>query len=477
MFLAVLTLLFNNLLFSETTISLTDFHGGSFSFNLGFDTDFMYGSRGDALRMGGAQSTLDSQISFTSYNPAALSYLNYTTASVGLVPVSIISSNVLYGLAKTVAGDTLKEGTFNEFLKKTVNDQLTSSFESMTKSAGVTTTMDNVDAYFGQTTGLTGFEVMAPFANGQAALAFARENKTSLDLSLMLTGLEATVIVDSSDHITITAQVSALINFRADNIVTSFGVGRKLTPEWGIGIVAEHYDSRFYLNGRGEIDGSATYNSVTKQFNTNENDSLAQKAYADIIGEGWGLRFGTSYHFLNDTLELGADASVQPEITYRGKPDILYHTIPDSIDSVDFTKTQAKTYTGADGTLKLKLPSFARFTFAYKGGVTTVLNYTHYFDSYCLQYKNSTDNIQMYLNMMDSVNLGFNFGIWQIGAGVIYSKLYQKTNGEDKNLVWFPLPMLSTGVVIPFGDYLKWEVDLFVFPLSVLKTAISYSFK
>jgi hypothetical protein len=66
--------------------------------------------------------------------------------------------------------------------------------------------------------------------------------------------------------------------------------------------------------------------------------------------------------------------------------------------------------------------------------------------------------------------------VFQLGAGAIYSRVYQKTNGVQKNIAWLAIPMLSTGAVIPVGDYLKWEIDLFVFPMAVLKTAITYSF-
>ncbi len=472
-----LILIFTIPLFSDTSILLKDFHGGSFSFNAGFNTDWMYGSRGDALREGGAMSTLDGTPSFTSYNPAVLCYLPYGSASMGFVPVSVISSDFFYGIAKDFAGSSLKGATFGDFLKGTVNDGLTSAFKSITVSAGVSTTVDSVDATFGQTTGLMGFEIMVPFAKGQAAFAFARENKTSVDLSMMLTGLDASVnISDPSQpllNIDMAAKVNAILNFQTDNIVTSFGVGRKLTQDWGIGCVAEHYDSRFTLGANAEVDGTASLNgNPPLEFNTNPGNSLSQSAYADLIGEAWGLRFGTSYHFLKDSLELGADFSAQPQITYKGTPSVLLHTIPDSIDLSDFTKTQEKTISGLDNTLKIKIPSFARLTFAFKSGIGGTLNYTHYFDSYRLTYGTNEFDLQM----MDSINCGLNFGVFQLGGGAIYSRVYEKTNGVQKNIAWLAIPMLSTGVVIPVGDYLKWEVDLFVFPLAVLKTAITYSF-
>jgi hypothetical protein len=477
----ILLSLFAHPLLSKTTITLNEFNGGSFSFNLGFNADWMYGSRGDALRMGGAMSTLDNTPSFTSYNPAVLCYLKSGTASMGFVPVSIISSDVFYGMAKSFAGNQLKGNTFNDFLKGTVNDALNGSngpLKDITIAPGVTTNVDNVDASFGQTTGLMGFEIMAPFAKGQAAFAFARENKASVDLSMMLTGLDALVNVkDPSQpllNIDMRAKLNAVLNFRADNIVTSFGVGRKLTPEWGVGCVAEHYDSQFLLDGKAEADGTATYSGTTMSFNTNPGNSLEQSANADINGEAWGLRFGTSYHFLKDSIELGADVSVQPQINYRGTPEVMMHTIPDTIDLSDFTKTQLQPITITSGSLQLKLPSFIRLTAAFKG--SAVINYTHYFDSYRLKYNNGTDNMEFDLQMMDSANLGFNFGVFQIGAGAIYTRVYEKTNGVQKNIAWLAIPMFSTGAVIPIGDYLKWEIDLFVFPMSVLKTAITYTF-
>ena len=467
---------------AETSIVLQEFDGGSLSFNMGFNTDWMYGSRGDALRSGGAMSTLDVQPSFTSYNPAVLCFLPSATASLGLVPVSIISSDIFYGIIKSFAPDVITGNDFNGFLTGMVNDGLSSGLGSaVTIAAGVSTDISGIDASFGQTTGLMGFEIMVPFARGQAAFAFARENKTSIDMSMMLTGLEALISVSDPDQplmdIDMRAKVNAVMNFRVDNIVTSFGVGRKLTPDWGIGCVAEHYDSRFLLDGRAEADGTATYSGTTMEFNTNEGNSLEQRAMANIVGEAWGLRFGTSYHFMNNTLELGADFSVQPQINFKGSPEVLLHTIPDSIDLSDFTKTTVKNVDIMEGSLKLKLPSFLRLTFAARGGAGFTLNYTRYFDSYSLKFNNGFDDMEYHFQMMDGVNLGVNFGVFQIGAGAIYSRIYQKTNGVQENIAWLALPMLSTGAVIPIGDYLKWEIDLFVFPLSVLKTAITYTFK
>jgi hypothetical protein len=342
---------------------VNSFHAGSADFNLGFNTDWLYGSRGDALRMGGAQSTLDFNPSFTSYNPAVLAYIPSGTVSIEFVPYDILSSN-LVGL--------FIDGGVNKILKTNGDDALASVFKNVTLSAGVSTDLDSVSAYVGQSAGFTGFEIMVPFAKGQASFAFARENKTSVDLSIMITGLEAQVHVSDPDlpanDIDLSAKLDAIANFNSDNIVTSFGVGRKLTPEWGIGCVAEHYDSRFVVDAQASVGGAATFNGTTESFNTDEHNSLAQTAYADLTGDAWGLRFGTSYHFFKDSIELGADFSIEPEISYKGKPEILYHTLPSSIDTSDFTKTVAKSVDDANGTLKMKLPSYARFTFGWKAG-------------------------------------------------------------------------------------------------------------
>jgi hypothetical protein len=104
------------------------------------------------------------------------------------------------------------------------------------------------------------------------------------------------------------------------------------------------------------------------------------------------------------------------------------------------------------------------------------INYTHYFDGYSMKFKSATDDMEFNLDMMDALRIGFNFGYFQIGGGAIYSKVYEKNNGELKMLQYFVLPVLSTGVVIPVGDYLKWEVELFAIPLPALKTAITYTF-
>jgi hypothetical protein len=79
--------------------------------------------------------------------------------------------------------------------------------------------------------------------------------------------------------------------------------------------------------------------------------------------------------------------------------------------------------------------------------------------------------------MMQDIRIAFNFGGFQIGGGGIYTRVWQKdNNGNTKNLLWMIMPVLSTGTVIPVGDYLKWEIELLAFPSPMFKTAITYAF-
>jgi hypothetical protein len=456
-------------------MEMKDFNGGNFSFNMAFDSDWIYGSRGDGLRQGGAVSTLDFNPSFTSYNPAVLAFLKNGQASLDLVPFPILSSDT--------AGLFMKGG-FNGTLKDQVNSQLKSSLDGQSGlivDPSVSTNINSIDASASEGTGFTGFEIMAPFAKGQAGVGFAREDKQSMNLTMMLTGLETELnLTDPSNsmiNIDVRAKLNAIMNFQADNIVTSFGIGRKLTPDWGVGAVVDHYESRFLLNASANGDGTATYNGTTMEFNTSPDNSLAQSASANLTADAWGLRFGSAYHFNNNSLELGADFSVEPELQFTGPSSAITHMIPDSIDLSDFTKTTETIEPNANGTVLIKMPSYGRLTFAWNSGFVGMINVTHYFDDMYFIAYNSTGREELHLDMMQDIRIAFNFGAFQFGGGGIYTRIWEKdTSGNSKNVAWLVLPVLSTGTVIPFGDYLKWEIEILALPLPTFKTSITYSF-
>ena len=343
-------------------------------------------------------------------------------------------------------------------------------------SSGFSPNINSVDASVSEGTGFTGFEIMAPFAKGQAGFGFAREDKQSLDFTMMLTGFQTELnITDPSvplENIDVKAALNAIINLQADNIVTSFGVGRKLTNDWGVGAVLDHYDSRFLLNASASADGTATQSGEPAvEFNTNTYNSTAQSANANLVSDAWGLRFGTAYHFNQDNLELGVDFSVEPELKYSGPSSAISHVIPDT------SKTIENIDPNANGTILIKMPSYGRLSFAWKSGFTGVINVTHYFDDMYFIAYNATGRQELHLDMMQDIRIAFNFGGFQIGGGGIYTRVWQKdNNGNTKNLLWMIMPVLSTGTVIPVGDYLKWEIELLAFPSPMFKTAITYAF-
>ena len=447
---------------STPQVAVVNSSGGNISANMGFDSDWMYGSRGDGLRQGGAVSTLDYNPSFTSYNPAVLAFLNNGQASLDL-GLPILSSG-LVGL--------FMNGGVDGTVKKAINTPLTDnsgnptmSMFGLTMNNGFSPNFNSVIINASEGTGFTGYEIMVPFAKGQAGFGYAREDKQSLDLTLMLTGLQTELnVTDPSNpslNIDVKAEINAILNLQADNIVTSFGIGRKLTPEWGVGAVLDHYDSRFLLNASGGATGTATYNATTTPLGGDPDHSLDQSATANLTSDAWGLRFGTSYHFNKDTLELGADFSVAPELKFSGPASAISHIIPQTIDLADFTKTIETSDPNVNGTVLIKMPSYGRLTFAWKSGFVGTINVTQYFDDMYFIAYNPTGRDELHLNMMQDVRIAFNFGGFQFGGGGIYTRVWEKdTTGVSKNLAWLFLPVFSTGTVIPFGDYLKWEVEL-----------------
>jgi hypothetical protein len=462
---------------SNVSEKMTYFKGGSFNINFGFDTDSIYGARGDAARMGGSQSTLDFNPSFTSYNPACLAFLKTSVASMDLVPGPLLSSRMAEKFMSKDMGTTIRDS---------INDNMDDAFKDY-NSSGIVTRLDSVGVTVEQQSGFTGFEIMVPFANNQASIAFARENKFSMDASIIQNGFNTILEIgnksNSSVSVTMTAAVDSTAQVQLNNIVTSVGIGRQFTPEWGVGAVVEHYDSNIIGDAKVNITGTAR--------NSNSGDmgigDLSQYGYGNLYGEAWGLRFGTSYHFLSDALELGADFSIQPEIQYKGSANAIYHIISQNIAPTDTNVYTEERTVEESGTLKMKLPSFMRLTFAFKAGMVVSLNYTHYFDSLAMKYNltqiysdasgtsYSNNSGEVGLDMMDDLRLGLNFGVFQIGGGAIYSRAYSTKDGKTTQS-YFAIPVLSTGFTIPFGDHLKWEVELLASTLPVGKTAITYNF-
>jgi hypothetical protein len=171
------------------------------------------------------------------------------------------------------------------------------------------------------------------------------------------------------------------------------------------------------------------------------------------------------------------DFSVEPELKYSGPSSAISHVIPDTIDINDISKTIENIDPNANGTILIKMPSYGRLSFAWKSGFTGVINVTHYFDDMYFIAYNATGRQELHLDMMQDIRIAFNFGGFQIGGGGIYTRVWQKdNNGNTKNLLWMIMPVLSTGTVIPVGDYLKWEIELLAFPSPMFKTAITYAF-
>jgi hypothetical protein len=303
----------------------------------------------------------------------------------------------------------------------------------------------------------------------------------ALDFNMLLNGTEVLLnLKDTTNNIIdvdARAKISAVANLSVRNVVTTVGFGRKLTPIWGIGFVLERYESNFYGDARAQMDASAQFAGNLFEFNTNPGNSLDQYIHGDLSAEAWGFRFGTSLHSPDDSVETAVDFSIQPELKYAGSVNGVYHTPPSSIDISDVTKTDEKTVNNADWPVTIKLPSFARVTLAWKPGAVIAFNYTHYFDPFYVNVGQDRAS----LDMIDAFRLGFNFGVFQFGGGVILTNISSKsvdqiTGVETRTLMWFPVPVFSTGFVIPWGKYVETEIELIAVPFPALKSAVTYNF-
>ncbi len=465
-----------NLTYAKTNFGIKEFNGGSVDFSLTFFTDSFFGSRGDALRNGGVVSTLDYQQSFTSYNPACLAFQKKSTVSMSFIPFGFFGTGLVEGLLGK---------NMNDEIKKMFDEKLEDAFKDMTKTAGVETKISSLKAYLGQAPSIMGWEGMFPLAAGKTAIGLAREEKFTLEMKTLINGIETLVNITDDENplldMALRAKVNAIINLEIRNVVTSIGLGRQIIDEWGIGTVLEKYDTKFYINGSALVDGVATLSGTTLEFNTNESNNLDGLINADYNAEEWGLRIGTSYHFLKDTLETAIDFSIQPELKLKGSGETLYHSLPDTIDTSDFTKTK-ETREKIPENFFIKIPSFMRFTFAWKPGMVLTINYIHYFDPFYIKYIDSKKEVKMFLNMMDSFRIGFNFGgYFQLGGGITLANEGIETvdfekNETKKEIIWFPVPVLSTGFSFPIGDYIKTEILLLALPAPIFKTSLTFNF-
>lgn len=460
--------------YSKTITDIDGFYGGYVDLRMGFYSDSLYGARGDGQRMGGTVSTLDFHQSFSSYNPACLAVQRYPVVAMSFIPSGFVSTDTM---GKVVGVD----------LGKTVTDALNKTVDDITKdmylAPGVDPKFESAKVSMGQEPGITGFEWMVPFAKNNAGYGVAREEKSMFKMSALVNGGSANVRLsdDTLGSVTITAQFSAdiMVDVDARYIQTSIGIGRKMTPAWSMGVALDRYESRISANGSMSVQGMVSDNDnifpdETFGDNPDGSDSLDAKGFADLTAEAWAFRVGTTYHFGNDEGEVGLDFAVNPELKYKGDMYFIHHNLPDTIDMANMDQTVLMQVDTPDD-IRIKLPSFGRVTLAWKPGIVLAFNYTRYFEPMYIIMDKSKQSV--YLN--DAIRLGFNFGGFQMGGGVYFSKQESETEKDGtvtKSYKYYTVPVASLGFVFPVGTYMDCETVLMALPMPVLKCAVSYKF-
>ncbi len=484
-FLLVLLLVFSSLYADEMNITLNEFSGGSLDLNMRIYTDSLYGARGDGVRMGGTVSTLDFHPSFTSYNPACLAFQKGPVVSMSGIPFEAIGSPLVEFFMGEKFSDTAKD-EFDKQLDKSIRD-----IDNMTVDPAVTIGAKGVKAYMAQGNAIMGLEGMLPFARENAAIAVAREEKFTLEMNMLLNGIEALVnMTDPADptfDMSMRAKVDGAAILKMNTIVTSIGLGRKITQQWGIGVVLEHIDTNVTLNGRAAAEATGTLFGSTLEYNTNEKNSLEQTAVGSLNANAWGLRVGTSVHAPGDIAEVALDFSIQPNMLFAGTGDLTTHMPPKEsgdliLDFLSGSTSTEETHESLEGsTIRMKLPSFMRAGIAWKPGPVLAFNYTRYFDDFSITFDNKNASGRFALSMTDAFRVGFNFQYFQMGGGIILAKEIMRQ--EDKNsgkgtmtTVEMPIPVFSMGWIIPMGQYIINEWQFLAVPMPFLKTAITYNF-
>jgi len=471
-------------IYSETKMTINEFSGGDLNFSVKFNTDTLYGSRGDGLKTGGTVSTLDFMPSFTSNNPSCLAFIKKPIFSMMISPIEINDDISEVFIGKTF--DTEMLDSINDSIEDGINDN-----EDMNVAPGVETKIKSIKADLAQANSILGFEGMLPLAQNQAGIAIAREERISTEIDLLLNGISTMVnLTDTDDpgfNMSLRANVDGAANFKIKNIVTSVGLGRQLNKFWGIGAALEYIDSRFILNGQGDIDAIGTIASTTLEYNTNENNSLKQEISGELYCQRWALRFGSAVHAPNDVAEFAVDFSIQPELAFAGNVDGVYRSLPKDSDDIiiDFLSGMPETEThsveNTNGDLRIKIPSYMRVILAWKPGPVLSLNYTRYFDAFDVKYETSDVYGHAFLDLRDAFRIGFNFEWFQFGGGVIlshegYTTIDKKKAEIESGNTWFVIPLFSIGGGIPFGSYVRAEYVLFAFPMPFLKMALTVTF-
>ena len=470
--------------YAEIKMTINEFSGGKLDFFVKFNTDALYGARGDGLKTGGTVSTLDFMPSFTSNNPACLAYIKSPVFSMMLNPIEISDS-----IAEVFIGKT-----FDSEMTRAINDGIKDAIENnedFDTSPGVETKMEEVKASLAQVNTVLGFEGILPVAQSQAGIALSREERFSTEINLLLNGLGTLInITDTDDpgfNMALRANIDGATNFKIKNVVTSVGIGRQLNKFWGIGAALEYIDSRFILNGQADINAIGTLSSTTLEYNTNENNSLKQEIAGELYCQRWALRFGTTLHAPNDIAEFALDFSIQPELKYSGNINGVYRSLPkESSDIIsDFmssmTETETHNIENTSGDLKIKIPSFMRVILAWKPGPVLSFNYTRYFDAFDIKYETDYVYGNGFLDLRDAFRIGFNFEWFQFGGGVIlahegYTTIDKKKDETKSEDTWFIIPLFSLGGGIPLGSYVRAEYVLFAFPMPILKMALTVTF-
>lgn len=470
--------------YAEIKMTINEFSGGNLNFSVKFNTDMLYGSRGDGLKTGGTVSTFDFLPSFTSNNPACLAYIKSPVFSMMISPIEISDS-----IAEVFIGKT-----FGSEMEKAINDGITNGIEDnedMEVAPGVETKMESIKVSLSQANSILGFEGAMPLAQSQAGIAVSREERLSTEVNLLLNGLGTLInVTDTEDpgfNMALRANIDGATSLKIKNIVTSIGLGRQLNKFWGIGAALEYIDSRFIINGQADINAIGTLSSTTLEYNTNENNSLKQEIAGELYCQRWALRFGSTVHAPNDIAEFAIDFSIQPELKFAGNINGVYRSLPKDSGEIisDFlsgmTETETYNIENTNGDLRIKIPSYMRIILAWKPGPVLSFNYTRYFDAFDIKYETKDIYGYSFLDLRDAFRIGFNFNWFQFGGGVIlshegYTTIDRKKSETKTDDTWFLIPLFSMGGGIPLGPYVRTEYVLFAFPMPLLKMALTVTF-
>ena len=357
-----------------------------------------------------------------------------------------------------------------------------------------------------QSRAISSFALAFPMKDFFFGLAY--QNAYSLTLNLISAGVENQLTSieanpDENADIFTRTDINMLLDLQAD--VLSLSAGRMIIDKLGAGLTLSKINANTNINGILAPEGVFVYTvrEVEHSFNdpsAGYQNDLYSSMIGNFEGEGWGAKFGLSYH-LFENLSFDFMYSMNPDLTLNGNMEIIQYFYPAlnlnadkdageemfNITDLDVTKPVKTVYAAnqPDDKLHLKIPSSVSIGSAYSG---ISLSLTKYLGELSYSFDLARDSIMATYSRGFKPNMGFLLGfdlkyVQLSFGGIIGDEIitgYKDDNGiPEEPMADLILPRFNLGTGFIINE--NWKMDILFFNMpdlfgSVLKVGATYSF-